>query len=96
MDLDRRTFTAGLAGAAFFTAFAGVSRAQQLEKPSLRLGVGNKPHLYYLPLTLAERRGHFKDYGLDVSITDFEGGAQVGPRKERKHASDGHALRQCG
>jgi hypothetical protein len=47
MDLDRRTFTAGLAGAAFFTAFAGVSRAQQLEKPSLRLGVGNKPHLYY-------------------------------------------------
>src|SRR6266436_6352335 len=77
MDLDRRTFTAGLAGAAFFTAFAGVSRAQQLEKPSLRLGVGNKPHLYYLPLTLAERRGHFKDYGLDVSITDFEGGAQA-------------------
>jgi NitT/TauT family transport system substrate-binding protein len=77
MDLDRRTFTAGLGGAAFFTAFAGVSRAQQLEKPSLRLGVGNKPHLYYLPLTLAERRGHFKDYGLDVSITDFEGGAQA-------------------
>jgi hypothetical protein len=57
MDWDRRTFTAGLAGSAFFTAFAGVSRAQQLEKPSLRLGVGNKSHLYYLPLTLAERRG---------------------------------------
>ena len=37
MDWDRRTFTAGLAGSAFFTAFAGVSRAQQLEKPSLRL-----------------------------------------------------------
>lgn len=77
MDLNRRTFTAGLAGAAFFTAFAGASRAQQLEKPSLRLGVGNKPHLYYLPLTLAERRGYFKDYGLDVSIIDFEGGAQA-------------------
>src|ERR1700720_3154018 len=77
MDLNRRTFTAGLAGAAFFTAFAGPSRAQQLENPSLRLGVGNKPHLYYLPLTLAERRGYFKDYGLDVSIIDFEGGAQA-------------------
>ena len=38
--------------------------------------MGNKSHLYYLPLTLAERRGHFKDYGLNVSITDFEGGAQ--------------------
>jgi NitT/TauT family transport system substrate-binding protein len=77
MDLDRRTFTAGLAGTVFFTAFAGASRAQQLEKPSLRLGVGNKPHLYYLPLTLADRRGYFKDYGLDVSIIDFEGGAQA-------------------
>src|SRR6476619_2541571 len=77
MDLDRRTFTAGLAGTVFFTAFAGASRAQQLEKPSLRLGVGNKPHLYYLPLTLAERRGYFKDYGLDVSIIDFDGGAQA-------------------
>jgi hypothetical protein len=31
MDLDRRTFTAGLAGAAFFTTFAGVSRAQQYD-----------------------------------------------------------------
>jgi NitT/TauT family transport system substrate-binding protein len=29
-----------------------------------------------LPLTLAERRGHFRDYGLNVAITDFEGGAQ--------------------
>jgi ABC-type nitrate/sulfonate/bicarbonate transport system substrate-binding protein len=64
MDWDRRAFTA--VGSAFFTAFAGVSRAQQLEKPSLRLGVGNKPHLYYLPLTLAERRGYFEDYGLST------------------------------
>jgi NitT/TauT family transport system substrate-binding protein len=75
MDWDRRTFAAGLASSAFFAAFPG-AQAQQLEKPSLKLGVGNKSHLYYLPLTLAERRGHFKHYGLDVSIVDFEGGAQ--------------------
>jgi hypothetical protein len=76
MDVDRRAVTAGLAGFTFSTALSGLARAQQLEKPSVRLGVANKAHLYYLPLTLAERRGHFKDYGLNVAITDFEGGAQ--------------------
>jgi hypothetical protein len=76
MDVDRRAVTAGLAGFTFSTALSGLARAQQLEKPSVRLGVANKAHLYYLPLTLAERRGHFKDYGLNIAITDFEGGAQ--------------------
>src|SRR5215475_9949591 len=76
MDCDRRTFATGLAGLAVSTTLARAARAQQLEKPSIRLGVANKQHLYYLPLTLAERRGHFRDYGLDVAITDFEGGSQ--------------------
>jgi NitT/TauT family transport system substrate-binding protein len=66
MDVDRRAFTAGLAGFAFSTTLSGLARAQQLEKPSVRLGVANKAHLYYLPLTLAERR---QDYGLNVRVT---------------------------
>ena len=49
---------------------------QQLERPSLKLGVANKSHLYYLPVTVAERRGHFSDYGLTVTMSDFEGGGQ--------------------
>jgi NitT/TauT family transport system substrate-binding protein len=65
-----------LTGLLFSVAFASIASAQPLEKTSVRLGVGNKSHLYYLPLTLAERRGHFKEYGLDVSITDFEGGGE--------------------
>ncbi len=76
MNCDRRAFAAGLVGLALCTAFPRASRAQQLEKPSLRLGVANKSHLYYLPVTLAERRGYFRDYGLNVSIVDFEGGSQ--------------------
>jgi NitT/TauT family transport system substrate-binding protein len=40
------------------------------------LGVGGKPLLYYLPLTIAERKGYFKDEGLDVEINDFGGGAK--------------------
>ena len=35
-----------------------------------------RPALYYLPLTIAERLGHFKEQGLDVTINDFRGGAQ--------------------
>ena len=76
MDVDRRALTAGIASCALSIALSGLARAQTLEKPSIRLGVANKAHLYYLPVTLAERRGHFRDYGLNVAITDFEGGAQ--------------------
>ena len=67
---------AHVAGLSLCAAMPRPVRAQQLEKASLRLGVANKSHLYYLPVTLAERRGHFKDYGLNVTIADFEGGAE--------------------
>jgi len=33
--------------------------------------------LYYLPLTLTERLGYFKEEGLNVTITDFGGGAKA-------------------
>ncbi|MFD2181465.1 ABC transporter substrate-binding protein [Rhodoplanes azumiensis] len=46
------------------------------EKSKLVLGVGGKNLLYYLPLTLAEKLGYFKEQGLDVTITDFGGGAK--------------------
>ena len=32
---------------------------------------------YYLPLTIAERLGYFKDEGLDVEICDFAGGSKA-------------------
>ncbi|MFG1180365.1 ABC transporter substrate-binding protein [Xanthobacter versatilis] len=62
-------------GAALMLAVSPAS-AQQAEKPKLTLGVGGKPLLYYLPLTIAERKGFFKDEGLDVTINDFGGGAK--------------------
>src|SRR5688500_18436854 len=46
------------------------------EKPAVSLAVGGKPLLYYLPLTLAEELGYFKDEGLEVTISDFAGGAK--------------------
>jgi NitT/TauT family transport system substrate-binding protein len=64
------------AACALALMFAGAAHAQAIEKKSLTLGVGGKTSLYYLPLTIAERLGYFKEQGLDVTINDFRGGAQ--------------------
>jgi NitT/TauT family transport system substrate-binding protein len=72
MTLIRRILIAG----AMILAPMPFASAQTVEKPSLTLGVGGKPLLYYLPLTLAERLGYFKEQGLTVEINDFGGGAK--------------------
>ncbi len=46
------------------------------EQPNLRLVVGGKSALFYLPLSVAERLGYFKDEGLAVEIADVQGGAR--------------------
>lgn len=56
---------------------AAPAAAQAIEKPKLSIGVGGKPLFYYLPLTIAERQGYFKDEGLNVEIFDFPGGAKA-------------------
>ena len=59
--------------------FAAISPgyAQALEKQRITLAVGGKNLFYYLPLTIAERKGYFKDEGLDMEIIDFPGGAKA-------------------
>ncbi|HRJ68378.1 MAG TPA: ABC transporter substrate-binding protein [Beijerinckiaceae bacterium] len=74
MRISRRGLLVAGAG---LVAMPGIVRAQSVEKPKLVLGVGGKNLLYYLPLTIAERRGFFKEQGLDVEITDFGGGAKA-------------------
>ena len=48
----------------------------QIEKPDVHIAVGGKSALYYLPLTLTERLGYFKDERLNVRISDFPGGTR--------------------
>ncbi|MFM9981070.1 MAG: ABC transporter substrate-binding protein, partial [Burkholderiales bacterium] len=48
----------------------------QVEKQDVHIAIGGKSALYYLPLTLAERLGYFKDEGLNVRISDFPGGSR--------------------
>lgn len=59
------------------SAGAFAAPAQPLEKPKLTIAVGGKPALYYLPLTIAEQLGYFRDEGLDLTIEDFAGGSKA-------------------
>src|SRR5882757_6688991 len=52
-------------------------RAAELEKSSVHIAVGGKTLVAYLPLTIAERRGYFTKEGLQVTISDFQGGAKA-------------------
>src|SRR3990170_4260785 len=51
--------------------------AQAPEKKKITIAVGGKSLFYYLPLTVAERKGYFKDEGLEVEIPNFAGGSQA-------------------
>ncbi|HEX4986095.1 MAG TPA: ABC transporter substrate-binding protein [Burkholderiales bacterium] len=55
----------------------GLPAAAAPEKPKVTIAVGGKASLYYLPLTIAERKGYFRDEGLQVDIVDFAGGAKA-------------------
>src|SRR5258707_10615884 len=74
----RRALAAAVAGLVRIAA-AVLASAEDV-KPELsrvRLAVGGKPALFYLPLTVTERLGYFRDAGLDVEISDFPGGARA-------------------
>ncbi|HXZ49636.1 MAG TPA: ABC transporter substrate-binding protein [Usitatibacter sp.] len=72
-----KRFILGLAAAALGAAFAAGAGAQAPEKKDITIAVGGKSLFYYLPLSVAERKGYFKDEGLNVEIPDFPGGAKA-------------------
>ena len=98
LHYNRRAFTASLAS--LLLGPISVGHGQQLERSSLKLGVANKAHLYYLPVTIAERRGHFRDYGLAIAMTDFAGGGEsldalltgLSRRRSRQHTLRAQAM----
>ena len=51
--------------------------AQAPEKKKITIAVGGKSLFYYLPLTVAERLGYFKDEGIEVEIPNVAGGSQA-------------------
>lgn len=68
-----------IAFTALIAALGVPSPAASQSKPApmkVHLAVGGQAALYYLPLTVTDRLGYFKDAGLDVEISDFQGGAK--------------------
>lgn len=63
-----------LAGAVLAASLVAPAQAQ-IEKRDVHIAVGGKASFYYLPLTIAEQLGYFKDEGLNVKMSDFAGGA---------------------
>src|SRR5690606_27184690 len=77
MSISRRDLLklAGVAGAA--SALPGIARAQNLEKKDIGIAVGGQALIYYLPLSIADVNGYFRDEGLNVKIMDFAGGSRA-------------------
>jgi NitT/TauT family transport system substrate-binding protein len=72
-----KRFMQALGAFALGLAIAAGAAAQSPEKKKITIAVGGKSLFYYLPLTVAERKGYFKDEGLEVEIPDFAGGAKA-------------------
>lgn len=72
-----KRITGSLLAFALGVTLAATALAQAPEKKNITIAVGGKSLFYYLPLSVAERKGYFKDEGLDVEIPDFPGGAKA-------------------
>src|SRR5437870_2138520 len=44
---------------------------------TIQMAVGGQTQFIYLPLTLANQLGYFKDEGLTVNISDLRGGSEA-------------------
>ena len=75
--LSRRTFGVGAMLAAASLAAPAVWAQPKLEKNRVAMAVGGKALFHYLPLTVAEQLGFFRDEGLEVEIHDVAGDAHA-------------------
>jgi NitT/TauT family transport system substrate-binding protein len=72
-----KRFIQAVAALLLGAAMATTAGAQAPEKKKITIAVGGKSLFYYLPLTVAERQGYFKDEGLEVEIPNFAGGSRA-------------------
>lgn len=72
MNYTRRQIVASAVAAGALAVTPSVFAASK----SVKIAVGGKALYYYLPISIAERLGYFKDEGLDVQIIDFQGGSR--------------------
>lgn len=79
MSFTRRDIlkVAGAAGVASITPGLVLAQVENIEKKSLTIAVGGQALVYYLPLSIADLKGFFKEEGLDVKVVDFAGGSKA-------------------
>ena len=76
--MARKTFGAvGTALISVLILLAGCSRDDAGDRKALTIAVGGQTLFAYLPLTLADRLGYFRDEGLNVTIADLKGGSEA-------------------
>ena len=75
--VSRRAFTSAAALAVATLGAPSLFAQPRPEKSKVSIAVGGKAAFYYLPLTIAEQLGYFRDEGLDVETTEFTGGARA-------------------
>ena len=63
-------------GAVAVALAAGLMTAANAQE-KVRIAVGGKSAVFYLPLSVAERLGAFKDAGLDVESSDVASGGRT-------------------
>ncbi len=63
-------------GAALVALVAAASAMAEIQPPKVHVGVGGRSELFHLQLTVTEILGYFKEQGLSVTISDFQGGSK--------------------
>jgi hypothetical protein len=58
----------------------GAGTQDRPAQTKVRLVVGGKSAIFYLPLSVTERLGYFKERGIDVEIADVQSGARARSR----------------
>lgn len=72
-----RSFAAIAAAVSVAVALTAGTAEAQLEKSKVSLAVGGRSTLVYLPITIAQQRGYFREQGLEVEIFDVAGGSRA-------------------
>jgi NitT/TauT family transport system substrate-binding protein len=62
---------------AFVIALAAACARKDPGRPHVRLAVGGQAQMVYLPTTLAQELGFYREEGIDVELQDFPGGAKA-------------------
>lgn len=79
MSLSRRDLMklAAVAGGLHLVPSFSWAASNSLEKKNVTIAVGGQALIYYLPLSIADINGYFKDEGLNVKVVDFAGGSRA-------------------